>query len=131
MYYYYRSLQIIWNRVLKIFGENPTHNPDEIALFHTYNLLNFEKLMECAGLNKFDSLYDKDEFEKDYRHLLDWSVDGVEIENAKDLIRHCWLQWIDPTQEDCLDDLLTPSFTGFERMALEELSGLKFREEDY
>lgn len=126
MYFYYRSLQVIWNQVIKIYGENTNQDADKLALLHTKSLLDFRDLMRCAGLNKFDDYADKDEFETKYRILLDWSVDGVEINNAKDLLYHCWLQWIEPSDCNTLNELLEPSLTGLERKVLEELTGLNF-----
>ncbi len=130
MYYYYRSLQVIWNEVINLYGQNTNQDVDKLALSHTKGLLDFPDLMQCAGLNKFDSLSDRDAFETKYRILLDWAVDGVEIKNAKDLLYHCWLQWIDHSDYDNLNDLIEPSLTGFECRALEDLTGLEFVGED-
>ena len=127
MYYYYRSLQVIWNRVLKIYGEDTTQDSDKLALSHTKGLLNFSDLLYCAGLNKFESLRQADEFDTKYRKLLDWSVDGVKIEGVNDLLYHCWLQWINPKDYDNLNELLEPSLTCFECEALEELTGLALK----
>lgn len=126
MYFYYRSLQVIWNRVIELYGQNTNQDADKLALSHTKGLLDFPDLIQCAGLNKFECDSDKDVFETKYRILLDWSVDGVEIKNAKDLLYHCWLQWIDPSDYGNLNELLEPALTSFERLALEDLTGLEY-----
>lgn len=126
MYIYYCSLQVIWKEVSRAYGKNTSQNVDKLALSRTKGLLGFADLIECAGLNKFESYSEKDEFETEYKELLDWSTDSIVITKAKDLLYCCWLQWLDPSSFTNLDELLEPSLTSFEWQALEDLTGLSF-----